>query len=295
MYGKSSRVRFQGWGGGGGGGAVRRGISVCFWRWSRWISVIWAPCFLSSSLFLQVEWLDDCRGLKKWPTEVPEPGGELRCSWGGARAGYRTRIPTRRRGGGGGEEGLKESEIIQWRVSEGSVCSERGGRWIPSMQAAWNGWGSSGLSARCPRARETGSGTAWETRTGSAATPPPLLTGRREPAACPLRNPTAPARRSRPLTMTPRECCSEAESRRWSARKAWSTAGQVSQGKCLLHSHFFLARWISMFKLSGMVIDWATDAVELCFTLRRIFIGVIVWWPVDLNNKNFRFLEISSC
>lgn len=102
------------------------------------------------------------------------------------------------------------------------------------MHAPWNGWGSSGLSARCPRARgKTEKETARETRSGSADTPPPQPTGGRwrDPAAFPLRNPTAPVRRYRPSTMTPRECCSEAEPRRWSTRKVPNTAGQVSKSK----------------------------------------------------------------
>lgn len=40
---------------------IEEGISVCFWRWSRWISVIWALF-----LFLQVEWVED---FKDWRSD----------------------------------------------------------------------------------------------------------------------------------------------------------------------------------------------------------------------------------
>lgn len=234
MYGKGSQVRFHGWGWGS-----EKGISVCFWRWSRWISVIWA---LSLSLFPQVEWAGAWMDWRS-DRQVQRWGGEFE----GNR--HKTRITTRGGRGGGRRE---------WNNPVASVSGERrwwrGGSWIPSMQAEWNGWGSSGLSARCPRARETVRDTARETRIGSAVTPPPRLTGRKEPVACPLRNPTAPAKRSRPLTMTLHECCSEAESRRWSTRKVQSTAGQVSNNKRSLSLTLTDSSIISLHNMSQAVL-----------------------------------------
>lgn len=191
------------------------------------------------------------QGLQKWPAEVQKWGGE---SEGKNRD--KTRITT-----AGGRGGGRKEKVNPLASVSGERRRWRGGSWIPSMQAAWNGWGSSGLSARCPRARETERDTARETRIGSAVTPPPRLTRRREPAVCPLRNPTAPARRSRPLTMTRHECCLEAESRRWSTRRVQSTAGQVSKNKCLLEphtvgflaagSHMIPAKWCAYWSCCG--------------------------------------------
>lgn len=183
-------------------------------------------------------------------------GLEVRRGLRGGLAEKRRRITTR---GGVNKKKKRVPGDRRW-------C--RGGRWIPSMQAAWNGWGSSGLSARCPRARGIERETARETGIGSAATPPPRPTGRREPVAYPPRSPTVPARRSRPSTMTLPECCSEAESRRWSTRRAQSTAGQVRE------------------PFTGVVLLSGSSAFgrRMCGILRARCRGKDVKYPADLRN-----------
>lgn len=83
------------------------------------------------------------------------------------------------------------------------------------MRAGWM-WKNAGPTAHLPRAGER----------KSAATRAHPATART--AACPPRSPTAPARRSRPSTTTPRVCCTEATSKRWSTERLMSTAAKVS-------------------------------------------------------------------